>query len=190
MLLLVGLVLTLCVGVGFALRTFRMAPVAQPEVIEMLIPDEIALMHEVAAALAASEIAYPAFDHDAGFEEYQRLQEKFLEELNRITAPAEAIEHPGIVGIKVKLKGRHQTNLEAWVISPAGGTDIYGFTRFSHHRPEPGKAVVAHANVDGNATAAYRAVGETQNGLTPTFELLVDVAWLESQASAEQAAVR
>lgn len=190
MLLLVGVVLLVCVGLGFTLRAFKMPPVAQPEVIEMLMPEEIAVMHAVVAELAASPIVHPAFDHDTGFEEYQKLQEEFLEELNRITAPAENLEHPAILGIKVKLKDGHQTNLEAWVVSPSSGNDIYGFTRLQHKRPEPNKAVVAYANVDGAMAAAYRAVGESFDGRTPSFEMLVDVAWLESQASAEPKTVR
>lgn len=182
MLLLTALVLAVCVGLGLLLRSFKMTPVAQPEVIEMLLPEEIAILHEVVAELAASEIAHPAFDHDTGFEEYQKLQQEFLDELNRITAPAEALDHPAIRGIKVRLKDGSDTNLEAWVVSPEGGTDIYGFVRMQNKRAKPGKPVVAYAKVNGQAAAAYRAMGQKQNGFTPSFEMLVDVAWLESQA--------
>jgi len=183
-LLLAGLVLAACVGLGLLLRSFKMAPVAQPEVIEMLMQEEVALLHEIAEELAARDLDSPRFDHDQGIDEFRRLQDEFLEDLNRVTAPAAALEHPGILGIKVKVKTRRDTRLEAWVISPEGGTDIYGFTRFNQNRPEIGRAVVAHAEVQGKPAAAYRAMGPEVDGKIPSFELLVDVAWLEAQAGA------
>lgn len=182
-LLITGLVLAGCVGLGLGLRQFRMAPAAAPNTIEQAFAEEIAVLHGICADLAASDLDFPRFNHDDGIEEFRRLQEEFLQELNRITAPAEAWDHPGIRAIKVKVKTGVDTRLEAWVLSPEGGTDIYGFTRFSHQRPELGQAVVAHAEVQGHAAAAYRAVGLPVDGKIPSFELVVDVAWLESHVA-------
>lgn len=177
-LLFLTVVLALVLTGGLFLRSRALPETASPANIERHLETELAILHEAAATLVAEDIRFPHFDHDAGYEDWEKALAQFHAETDRIEAMVPELEHPALRAARIVHHEGVGNRFEIWVQGEDQLSDVWSI---SPARPTLGQASVRRVHGGDFSMISYSAVGESQGASTPGIEILVDLDWLMEQ---------